>query len=177
MRNDFPIAVAFVICFLCSTAGAQENGGAGLTLAYPVSVGIVWPVSKTLALRPELTGAVRASEATLTSATGNTTPNGSSDSRSLYVRQWDALRAYLVPRFAYTRSTTRAGATDDVVSEYAVTGWFGLKCVLSRRFAIFAELGAGYNRQKGSSTIAAGVIDTTTNTVSPRSGIGAIVRF
>jgi hypothetical protein len=92
------------------------------------------------------------------------------------VRQWDALRAYVVPHFAYTRSTT-TGVTDNVVSEYAVTGSLGFEYAFSRRFAIFAELGAEYDRQKGSGTIAAGVLDTTTSTVGPKSGIGAIVRF
>jgi hypothetical protein len=63
-------ALILILLVYCSQVHAQENGGAGLTVAYPTSIGLLWPVSKTCALRPELSGAIRSSEATITSDTG-----------------------------------------------------------------------------------------------------------
>jgi hypothetical protein len=189
MRMYSAITFGLAVFLHCSPTNAQENGGVRLTFAYPTSVGLLWPNSKTCALRPELAGAVRSGEATITSGTSETSPSGSSDSRSLgagvsalfYVRQWDALRAYLTRRFAYTRSTTTRDTADNVTSGYLVAGSFGFEHALGRRFGLFAELGVGYDRQRGSNkssllgTIT--TIESTATTVGPRSGIGAIFRF
>jgi hypothetical protein len=90
-----------------------------------------------------------------------------------YVGEWDALRGYVTPRFAYTRSTTTSDLSQSVMSDYFVAGSFGLQYALGRRFSIFAEVGVGYDWQKGSG----GILDTTTHTVAPRSGVGAVFFF
>jgi hypothetical protein len=187
------LVVVSALVLVAGSAGAQEPPRKGLTLAYPLSVGLLWPVTSKIALRPELTGSRVWADSTRTSQAGQATDEASSSSWSvgagvsalLYVRQWEGLRGYLTPRFAYTRSMTTTDVTDNTVSQYSFSGSFGLECVLGRRFAVFAELGAAYTLQKGTNTSYASsssgtptsAIATTTQTLAPRSGIGAIVYF
>ena len=163
----------------------------GLTLAYPASVGLLWPVSITCALRPEISGSLRSNDSTVTSGTGQVSSGGSSDNRALggglsvlfYVRKWEDLRVYVTPRFAYTRSTSTSDTSDYVASDYLVSGSVGFEYSLGRRFGIFAEIGVSYDRQTSSNNVAGtgvtagSVLDTTISTTGPRSGIGAIFRF
>ena len=136
---------------------------------------------------------MRSSDGTRTSQTGEVSSLGSSDSWALaagmsglfYVRQWEALRAYVVPGFAYVRTKTTSEQSESIVEEYAGSGSFGLQYALGRRFGIFAEVGVEYSLLKSSGGPSAAspgpqtgsVTRSTTHMVVPRSGIGAIFYF
>ena len=45
---------AFVTGLAVTSAGAQDQGKIGITMAYPASVGMLWRVSDKVAVRPEL---------------------------------------------------------------------------------------------------------------------------
>jgi hypothetical protein len=193
--------VLSVALFTCSVAGAQEKGDIGLTLGYP-SVGLVWHVSDSFALRPEVSASLRSGNGTRTSDSGVVSPSGTSDSWGLafglsglfYLRQWEGVRAYLVPRFAYSRSTTTGTSTggtvlstsDNTSSDYNVAGSLGLQHSIGRRFSVFGEVGLAYSRQmssltavgtvSGSSAVSSGS-DTTTHALGSRSSIGAVFYF
>jgi hypothetical protein len=194
VRNRSLLLVLVSCLVFAGPAPAQEPPRKGLTLAYPASVGLLWPLRPKIALRPELTGSRLWADSTRTSQTGQVTDEGSSGSWSvgaglsslLYVRQWEGLRGYFAPRFAYTRSTTSSELSDNTVSQYSFSGSFGLECALHRHFAVFAELGAAYTLQKSTNTSypsSSGITPVypiatgKTQTVAPRSGIGAIVYF
>jgi len=199
MQKRWTLPVAFAILLYCAPSNAQDRGRLGLTVAYPASVGLLWPVSKTVALRPEVSGSLRSSETKQTSESGEVSPYGSGDSRALavglsglfYVREWEALRPYLAPRFAYSRSITTSVASnltresESVTSDYLVAGSFGLQYSLGRRFTIFAEVGVGYDRVNsstraylpGTGVTVGSVTDATSWTIGPKSGIGAIFHF
>ena len=148
-------------------ARAQEPDQVGLTIGYPASVGVIWHVSDRFALRPEVSLSQSSGDAT-TGSVGSVF-QVSSDSWQIgvglsalfYVRQWDALRAYVSPRFSYARtqatSTTTSpvyatSLTDLTSSTYLVAGSFGGQYSLSRRFGLFGEVGLGYTKANSTSS-------------------------
>src|SRR4051812_40776 len=96
------ILSALVICTACArSSNAQEPGRVGLTIAFPASVGIVWEATDNLAVRPDFAF----SQASSDSLTSSSNAAGFGVSVLLYVRKWDALRAYVAPRFSYMRTS------------------------------------------------------------------------
>jgi|SRR5581483_3650780 len=184
---------------------AEDPPAIGVTMGYPASIGIVWHVSPRIAVRPEVSAQQITSTSTSVITTGfvvngipvsemTTTTQASNDqwntaygaSGLFYLRQWDALRTYLSPRFLYSRSTsssttsTTAGTTattnEFTSNSYFVSGSFGAEYALARRFAVYGEVGIGYTHQStDNSFLAAG--NNTGHTVSTRSGVGAIFYF
>jgi len=185
-------------------AAAQDGGSVGITMGYPASVGVIWHVTDRVALRPEVswTKVSSTSTASITSVIGigsgavtTTTTSQSTNDQStvgvgasglIAVRQWDALRAYLSPRFLYTRGSTTSSSVnsftgsstpiDFTIDAYFVSGSVGVQYALSDRFGIYGEVGLGYNHQTSSSATAGSGTGTTT-TVATRSGAGVIFYF
>lgn len=178
-------------------AGAQESPRVGLTMGYPVSIGVIWHVGDRVALRPELSFSHASSESasgpspfSLTS-TSETTVVGVAVSALFYVRKWDALRAYVSPRFGYTRSSGSSTTNEVIVgvpelpvnqalstaaSSYLVTGSFGVQYGLGQRFGVFGELGYGYTRSS-SSNGGLSAFQLTTNGTGTRTAVGVLFYF
>ena len=86
-----------------ATVNAQEAGQAGITMGYPGSIGILWHVSDSVAVRPEISFSTSSSD----NEFGADTTNVSGGASALfYVAKWDRVRAYVSPRFAYGRTTS-----------------------------------------------------------------------
>lgn len=184
-----------------ASAGAQDRGQVGITMGYPASIGIIWHMTDGVALRPELSFARSSSEST-TTATLTTFPPGTYTTTSqttsntswqvavgvsalFYVGKWDALRTYVSPRIAYSRTsftssnstiTPLLGPSDTIGSSYFAAGSFGAQYSLAKRFGVFGEVGAGYTRGKTSSGTL-GRSESRTNSFGTRSGAGVILYF
>jgi hypothetical protein len=68
-----------------------------------------------------------------------------------YFGQWDKLRAYVSPGYAYGRVFSNSGSTfltDDKHTNYQVTGSFGAHYQFHHRFAVFGETGFGYSHSR-----------------------------
>jgi hypothetical protein len=198
------LAVGAVL-FLEANALAQEAGQIGVTLGYPTAVGIIWHVTDNVAVRPEISFS--------TATTGSpafsfTLPNVTADigetssttviagvSGLFYFGEWDKLRAYLSPRYTYSRLTSSLNSTfgtETRNSAYTVTGSFGAHYQLHRRFAVFGETGFGYTHTRSSFTsvflqpvIPVGINvspvaqfeETNSHSWSTRTGAGVIFYF
>ena len=146
-----------VVLSVGANALAQDAGQIGVTLGYPQAVGVIWHVTDNVAVRPEISFSTGSTE---TPGLSSPLPDLSIDfgetssttvttgvSGLFYFGEWDKLRAYLSPRYTYSRLTSSAGSTfstDVRNSAYTVTGSFGAQYQLHRRFAVFGETGFGY---------------------------------
>jgi len=187
---------------------AEEPSRVGLSMGYPASVGIVWHVSNGVAVRPELSFSHGSGDTvdglsplTFTSTTDSTAV-GVGVSALLYTAKWEALRADVSPRIAYTRSTASTTSTEVIpvvvipvlagvpviptlppnptvsttISSYLIAGSFGAEYALARRFALFGEVGYGYIRTSNSSSSSASLKETA-NATGTRTGVGVIFYF
>jgi hypothetical protein len=191
-------------------AHAQDQPRVGVTMGYPASVGVLWNVSERVALRPEITLSRSTGDSTGADIAG-TAPISTSDSTGIgagisgliYVRRWDALRAYVSPRFSYARTSTSAStlsntsSSESKASSWQTSGSFGAQYSLGRHFGVFGEIGLGYATSTttststlttGLTTFINGVATTSSrvqlvtssshaNTLSTRSGAGVIFYF
>jgi hypothetical protein len=191
-----PIALLTMMLALgaVTTSAQDQQQRVGLTMGYPASVGIIWHVTDKVAVRPDLSFLHTSNElaapisafAATTSSDVTTVSIGVSG--LFYVGKWDALRAYLSPRFAYSRlsgsnSVTSSIGVGDVlpaidvsstVSNYLVSGSFGAQYSLGRRFGVFGEVGYGYTRASDDTRALSTTRSTTTGT---RTGVGVIFYF
>jgi hypothetical protein len=148
-----------VVLSVGANALAQDAGQIGITMGYPSAVGIIWQVTDNVAVRPEISFSTTSTESPAISS-GLSLPGVSDDlgksssttvafgaSGLFYFGEWDKLRAYVSPRYTYTRLMSDAGSTfstDARNSLYSVTGSFGAHYQFHRRFAVFGETGFGY---------------------------------
>jgi hypothetical protein len=212
MKNAF---LAAMVLSMAASAGAQDAPKVGLAMGYPSSVGVLWRVADNVALRPEITLSHLSGDSTGTDLLGPAPPVTANDGTGVgvalgalfYVGRKDAFRAYVSPKFSYSRSTTSSttpsntilgpSTTDSTSNAYSVTGSFGAEYSLNRRFAVFGELGASYTRSEtslrssftiGTTTFTNGVLTVTnqlqttqagshSNAVGTRTAAGVIVFF
>lgn len=191
-----------------ASAAAQDAGKVGITMGYPASIGVIWHISDRIALRPEIslqqisntitstitvtTGITQSggviTTSTTTTATSDQWTAGYGVSALFYVRQWDALRAYVTPRFQYTHGSSSStsnvssvssipgSATEFSQNAYTVTGSFGAQYGLGSRFGLYGEVGFGYTHQTSENSFAVAG-NSTGHTVATRSGAGVIFYF
>jgi hypothetical protein len=152
-----------VVLSVGANALAQDAGQVGVTLGYPSAVGVIWHVTDNVAVRPEISFSTGSTESPVISSglslsdvsvnvgeTSSTTVTAGV-SGLFYFGEWDKLRAYVSPRYTYTRLTSDSGSTFSTNarnSAYAVTGSFGAHYQPHRRFAVFGETGFGYTRTR-----------------------------
>jgi len=99
MRTSITIvAAALLMIFSSARVRAQERGDVGITMGYPAAVGVLFHVSDSLAIRPEVSFSTTTADITLT--TSSSTLYGVGVSALIYVKRWDALGAYVVPRYS-----------------------------------------------------------------------------
>ena len=156
----------------------------GITMGYPTSVGVVFELSDRVWLRPEFSFSVGTSEGSASGISGTSSDVwtvGIGVSALFYLKNWDALRTYVAPRFAYTRGTTTVdsafGGDSDLTSEgFTLNGLFGAQYAFHPRFSVFGEVGVGYTSTE---TRLSPPVDgkTETNSFGTRTGVGVIFFF
>jgi len=157
---------------LAPSARAQETGQAGLELGTN-AIGVIWHLNDRIAIRPE--GTFSFSTGEITEATGW----GLGVSVLFYLNHVDKLSTYFVPRFLYQRTTTSSSvsALGDLTSNaYDVSGSFGAQYALHRRFSVFGEVGL-LIRDTNTNALSTFLSGTSTTTVRPQTGFGAILYF
>ena len=185
MERSRIFLLLFVVCLVgARTASAQDAHVFGVTMGYPASVGVLWQVTDGLALRPELSFAHISSEIENESPIiGDSSTDGNAVSVGLsalfYLAKWDMTRAYVVPRYAYSKTTTSiegpfAGLDRDQTSNGHVFGVsFGAQHALGERFSLYGELGLQYDR----STTETATTELRRSTFGTRSGVGVVLYF
>ena len=197
MRSSITIVAAAVFLTVFSTgrAGAQERGDVGITMGYPAAVGVLFHISDSLAIRPEASFTTASSDITLTSS--SSTLYGVGISALLYVKRWDALRAYVVPRYAYQHGTSTSTLdlnlpvtlpinlpdveTKTTIDQHSFGGAFGAQYALHAHFGVFGEVGGAYTISKTSSSLSIPLPDSRSNptghSFALRSSAGVIFYF
>lgn len=178
-----------------SMAGAQERGQIGIAMGYPTAVGVIWHLTDSIAVRPELNVTTSTTNVSLSSTSA--TAYGFGVSGLFYVKHWDAVRAYVAPRYAYQHgSATSSIGTElplplpidlpdiqstTMTSQHNFSGLFGAQFLAHRHFAVFGEVGATYATVTSSFTSTPPVPALTANPSSHafgvRSSVGAIFYF
>jgi len=162
-----------------AAAGAQDTPKAGIVIAYPAAVGILWHASDTIAIRPEfnLAGTSQSTSTPQFSTDSSGWSAGFGLSVLFYLHTEDSLRTYITPRFEWTHSSNSAnsatGVSADIGSNsYGGSGSFGAQYGLGKRFAVFGELGFGFDRQTTDPLPSGGT--STVNHWGLRSGVGVV---
>ena len=180
------ILTAGLFFAVTGTAGAQEAGKAGITIAYPASIGVIWHATDTVAIRPAFSFAHNTSDVS--------TGPGESDSANIaldlgvlfYLKKYDNVRTYVSPRFTYLRTTTTVTPnttqttqpeTRTITNGTGGAGTFGAQYSPSSRFSVYGEVGLAFSHRhtEVDSNPAAGSVKS--NTWSTTSGVGVIVYF
>jgi hypothetical protein len=110
MRRTLTVFLFLASLLYTGSAYAQDTRPFGVTMGYPASVGVLWHVTEGVAVRPEFSFDVFSSETENSSPLGgDSSSDGNSVSVGLsalfYLARWDMTRAYVVPRYAYSRTT------------------------------------------------------------------------
>jgi len=173
-----------VVLSVGANALAQDAGQIGITMGYPSAVGVIWHVTDNVAVRPEISFSTGSTENPAISS-GLSLPDlavdpGEASSTTVtagvsglfYFGEWDKLRAYVSPRYTYTRLMSDVASTfstDARNSAYALTGSFGAQYQFHRRFAVFGETGFGYTHTRTTltSTILLSIIPVGPNVPAP----------
>ena len=177
------IFAVFLCSLLCVRAASAQERSFGVTMGYPASIGVLWHMSEAVAVRPEFSFDFFSSETENNSPLGgNSSQDGHSVSVGLsalfYFARWDMTRAYVVPRYAYSRTSSSLEGPFTVLRDSTGNGHdvsvsFGAQHTLGDRFAIYGELGFAYARLTTDIT----TTELRTNRVGTRSGVGVVVYF
>ena len=167
---------------------AQEPDHVGITMGFPTSVGVLCPLGAHFAIRPEFSWAHTSDVTTETGFIGGL-PGASSTSSDathltggvsvlVYVRRWDALRAYVSPRFTYSKETETINpsvlpSTSPTLHGYSVSGSFGAQYSLVRHFGVFGEIGLEFTSAGNTLT----PITDHSRTIATVGAVGAIFFF
>jgi Outer membrane protein beta-barrel domain len=161
---------------------AQDTGNVGISMGYPASVGVVFQVTDSVALRPEISFTRISSDSD--SAFGDiNTSNYTYEigiSGLLYLGRWDKLRAYVAPGYAYRRT----GGSNEIdfppiasttVSGHSFLGSFGAQYSLHEKFSVFGEAGLRYFTQQTRSSFSNGGVEF--RSIGSRGAVGVIFYF
>ena len=149
MRSSRIVLMLLILTLLGTRAShAQEAGSVGLTMGYPASVGMIWHMTKGFALRPEVSWSKHSIDSsTLVQGQWSTDYWQVSTGLSalFYVHHWDALHAYVSPRFSYLKTRTTTMTDSWSRSGYVLAGSFGAQYSTAEHFGVFGEAGLGYS--------------------------------
>lgn len=184
------VAAILFIVLGTSSLIAQNERHFGVMVGTPTTAGAIWNFSKHVAVRPDFSYSQNGSNGGI---------SGPSDSKTLdvgvsglvYLKDWDALRLYVAPRFGYGRTSVTTyyqtspefgGSIIEVATRtlvqpaYSGSAAVGGQYAVSPRFSVFGEAGYGYRRLTSTSQFLGGVI-TRTHTWATRSTVGVIIYF
>jgi len=160
-----------------SAARAQDTKKVGVTMAYPTSIGLIWPASNKVAVRPEFTisGSSVESPSGLDGSSWNV---GTGVSVLFYLKDYERVRTYFTPRFEYSRSSsssdTGSGAIPSIDATRSASGGsgsFGVQYAPGEKFGVFGEVGFGFSYSKLPSFTGS---DGHATAWGMRSGVGVI---
>ena len=160
-----------------SAARAQDTKKVGVTMAYPTSIGLIWPASNKVAVRPEFTisGSSVESPSGLDGSSWNV---GTGVSVLFYLKDYERVRTYFTPRFDYSRSSSSSDTGSASIPSIDTTRWasdgsgsFGVQYAPGDKFGVFGEVGFGFSYSKLPSLTGS---DGHATAWGMRSGVGVI---
>jgi hypothetical protein len=192
MRRLVLSAGSLLLSLLPASALAQSEPKVGLSMGVPTAISLIWRVNDRIALRPEFGFSANSTTTTTTTTIpGISAPTSTATisgwtlapaiSALIGIAKWDAVRAYVTPRFVYSRvslssqGTTALPATS---SAFGVAGAIGAEYTLHRRFGVYGEAGLAFSRQTSKMTIAGlSTGQSRSHDFGIRSAVGAILYF
>jgi hypothetical protein len=195
MRATFRLLLSIVLALpWAAAASAQEAGRVGITMGYPTAVGVIWHLSDAIAVRPEVN--VTTSTTNTTLSTTSATAYGVGVTGLFFFKRWDAVGAYLAPRYGYQHGSATTGLGVDLplplpidlsslesgttTSQHNFSGLVGAQFFAHRHFAVFGEVGATYSTATTRFTVPLGVpalADEPSHAFGIRSSVGAVFYF
>jgi hypothetical protein len=146
--------VGCVVLAGTAAAQAQDTRQVGVTIAYPTSVGVLWPISDRVSLRPDFTYSGSSSEAS-SGFEASSWSIGTGVSVLFYLTEHDHVRTYFSPRFDYSRSSSRSGTSGIPIPPIDTSRWasggsgaFGVQYKPGDKFGVFGEVGFGVSYAK-----------------------------
>ena len=164
-----------------TAARAQDDPKVGVSMETSSTVGVIWQVSKSIAVQPEIGFSTSSSESERSTSDGSGLTTGVS--ARLYMHTWDNLRAYVSPKYSYGRSTQRGGSSSLTIENKNVTnsftGSFGAQYAFHKKFAAYGETGVVYSRLTFTSSDNLGLLgsESKSNEWHSRSAVGVIFYF
>ena len=174
MRKWRSAACLLFVLTASGTASAQDHGPVGVTMAFPAAIGVIFPATDQVAVRPEFTFNRNSTELATLDATSWSV--GTGVSALFYLRTQDRVQTYISPRFSYTHSESNSTGTTAVAGSSAngtgFSGSFGAEYSPSAKFSVFGEVGVGYTSSKTKSELTGS--DLTSKSWGTRAGVGII---
>jgi hypothetical protein len=161
-------------------AGAQEAGKAGISIGYPSAIGVLWHATESIAIRPDFTFTHTSSD------TSSGWAYGTNISVLFYLKKYDNVRAYVSPRFSYTRNSTTStpvvstlpGAV--LVPPITITGsttggagTFGVQAWSGSHFSAFGEVGIAFS-QRTTESVLTGLGNLKSKLWGTTAGVGVV---
>lgn len=177
------LSSVLTLCALCAwpaAAYAQERGNVGLVIAMPTDVGVIWHVTDTVAVRPEINFSFGSSELEGLGASAESSRRAYSLETSVlfYAGDVSGVRTYVAPRVGFEWSSLDPQDNDTEISgdSVEVSLSYGAEYAPVARFSIFGELGLEYARATAGLDTG-GNIESRTSAWGPRTQVGVILYF
>jgi hypothetical protein len=115
-------------------------------MGFPVRVGIMVHLTDGIAVRPEVNFRHASTENALGDDETSSTSVSFGVTGIFYVGEWDKLRTYVSPRYAYSHASASSDDTnfESTGSSHTIGGHFGAQYALDQRFGVFGEVGLEY---------------------------------
>jgi len=184
---------AVVALVLESTPAFAQQAQAGRTVAItataPSAIGVLWHVTDSIAVRPEL-GLSRVSTESKNTPSGTGAPPATITTSSswtissggsvlFYMAKRDNLRPYLSPRLTFGRASNSSSTstTSTPITSYTLGGSVGAQYDVSNRFSVFGEVGLNYGWQNTNTTSGTTTFTNSTKVFGTGSRIGVAIYF
>jgi opacity protein-like surface antigen len=180
------VPLVVVLLLFSIPAAAQEPGKVGVAMGFPGSIGIIWHLTDTVAVRPDFSFARTSSESESSTLKSHSWNLGTGVSALFYVGKLrENVRTYVSPRFAYSRTHTGSEPREVVLNSgtngnsYQYAGSFGVQYAPSSGFSVYGEAGIAYVRSDSTftSTVISGVVTgkSTNSTFGTCAGVGVVL--
>jgi opacity protein-like surface antigen len=183
-----PHAAVFILSSIVlisgsSRAAAQDKGDSGISMGYPASIGFVFHVADSFALRPEVSfiRATSDQETAFGGFSSESTVVNVGISALVYVGRWDNVRAYVSPGYSYSRLDGSINSsilpTTDTSTQTGHTfkASFGAQYSLHERFSVFGEAGLESVIRRIDSDRSP--VETESTTFGSRTAVGVVFYF
>lgn len=205
-RRTITMTTLIMMAGFARGVSAQDPPRVGLSMGYPATIGVIWEVNERFALRPEI-GVQRSSadqtdaisfglsagdsldtSTIVSTSTSDLTQVNAGLSALIYLSHHDALCTYVSPRWAYSRTSNSLHSTLSEVRNFgssasgqSLSGSFGARYALGRRFGAFGEVGLSFTRVVTSpderSMALFGSAQDVSRSFNTRSAAGVILYF
>jgi hypothetical protein len=180
MGARWVFVLLFVLMLCTGTAvRAQDDPKFGITMETPTTVGVIWHLSNVVAIQPEIGFSTSSSEGERSTTDLSSITTGVS--ARMYFHSWDKVRAYVSPKYGYSRLTQHGGSSSLTLENKNVTNSFtasfGVQYAPHKKFAVFGETGVTYSRLTFTSSSNVALLGSESATNGWRSGSSVGVTF